>query len=262
VKKTLLLFDLDDTLMIQEPIAARTVRDIAKTLSNEDIEPELFARRFWETTERLWSHQPFLSITKNLGISAGEGLWGDFNSQGPEMELMQKHIPTFRLQAWEQTLESFGIEEPSLAKSLCENFIDLRKARQELFPGTRMILEQLKEKYFLGMLTNGASDLQWFKIHNSGIEDLFDTITVSGDHGVGKPQKEIFAIAQEKFSGTATKVIMIGNSLSSDIQGAINAGIPCIWIDQKEEPPRPELQPTAVIERLSELEGVLQELGF
>jgi hypothetical protein len=82
-----------------------------------------------------------------------------------------------------------------------------------------MILEQLKEKYFLGMLTNGASDLQWFKIHNSGIEDLFDTITVSGDHGVGKPQKEIFAIAQEKFSGTATKVIMIGNSLSSDIQG-------------------------------------------
>jgi hypothetical protein len=81
VKKTLLLFDLDDTLMIQEPIAARTVLDIAKTLSNEDIEPELFARRFWETTERLWSHQPFLSTTKNLGISAGEGLWGDFNTR-------------------------------------------------------------------------------------------------------------------------------------------------------------------------------------
>jgi putative hydrolase of the HAD superfamily len=132
----------------------------------------------------------------------------------------------------------------------------LRKARQEFFPGTRMILEQLKEKYFLGMLTNGASDLQWFKIHNSGIEDLFDTITVSGDHGVGKPQKEIFAIAQEKFSGTPTKVIMIGNSLSSDIQGAINAGTP-LYLDRPEGrvSPRPELQPTAVIERLSELEG-------
>jgi hypothetical protein len=50
------------------------------------------------------------------------------------MELMQKHIPTFRHQAWEQTLESFGIEEPSLAKSLCENFISCAKPGRNYSP--------------------------------------------------------------------------------------------------------------------------------
>jgi FMN phosphatase YigB (HAD superfamily) len=103
--------------------------------------------------------------------------------------------------------------------------------------------------------------LQWSKVHGCGLEDLFDSVTVSGDSSIGKPRKEIFDVVFAKHP-EAKRFVMIGNSLRSDIQGARNAGIPCVWYQQGDEPLNIPVTADATIRNLSELPSALKRLGL
>jgi len=119
------------------------------------------------------------------------------------------------------------------------------------------VLAQLKQDFSLAILTNGAPELQWSKVHRSGLEELFDSVTVSGDYGIGKPKKEIFEVVFSKHP-EAQGFVMIGNSLTSDIRGARNAGIPCIWYEQGDEPKDVPVKADAVIRSLADLPRALE----
>lgn len=102
------------------------------------------------------------------------------------------------------------------------------------------ILEYLKAKgYKLYATTNGLSSTQFKRIKNSGIEPYFDKIFVSEEAGHQKPEKEYFnyviANIPEK---DKSKMLIVGDSQSSDILGGINSGIDTCWFNFQNVTPK------------------------
>lgn len=96
--------------------------------------------------------------------------------------------------------------------------------------GAPEVVRALAAKYPLTIVSNGFVEVQYKKIALSGLADCFQHIVLSEEAGCQKPNKRIFEIALEKNGLRAEEVLMIGDSWSSDIQGAINAGIDQAWI--------------------------------
>ena len=97
-----------------------------------------------------------------------------------------------------------------------------------LFDGTFEILDYLKEKYNLHIITNGFEEIQTKKMINSNIHHYFNKVITSESVGVKKPNQKVFNCALDKVNATANECIMIGDNLEADIQGAINCGIKAI----------------------------------
>lgn len=99
--------------------------------------------------------------------------------------------------------------------------------------GTDEILDYLKEKgYFLYATTNGNSFTQYNRIEKSGLNYYFDKVFVSEDAGHQKPEIEYFDfVIQNIPEKDKSKMLIIGDSQSSDILGAINSKIDCCWFN-------------------------------
>jgi putative hydrolase of the HAD superfamily len=132
---------------------------------------------------------------------------------------------------------------------------------QRLLPDALEVLVRLKSGHKLGLLTNGAPDLQREKLAASGLGLHFDAVAVSGEHGIGKPRPEIFQILLEQLGVEAREAVMIGNSLERDIAGARNAGIVPIWIRVAGAEEQAEVEPAATISGLAQLPEVLVRLS-
>lgn len=100
--------------------------------------------------------------------------------------------------------------------------------QHEFIPGAKEVLDKLYDSgmYKLYMATNGNPEVQWPRIKDSDIRGYFEDIFISYDFGVGKPKKEFFDRCFERIPGfKPEECIIVGDSLSSDIKGGINAGI-------------------------------------
>lgn len=105
-----------------------------------------------------------------------------------------------------------------------------------LFPNTIEILEYLKHKYKLHIITNGFQEIQEKKLINSGIYDYFDEVINSEMAGVKKPNPLIFEMALKKAKVAPEKSIMIGDSLEADIIGAKAVGFHALHFNAHNEP--------------------------
>lgn len=259
--RTVLIFDLDDTLILQDRMTVETVRYCTAFLG---IDADAFWHTFQKTSKEAFEALPSADFCRMVGISSQEGLWGDFGGAHPALNQLRRALPEYRFLAWHRALDDHGFPDQALARSIAADFASLRGRKYYAFADARAVLTRLKADFDLAILTNGAPELQWSKVHGSGLEDLFDSVTVSGDYSIGKPRKEIFEAVFAKHPG-AKGFIMIGNSLNSDIRGARNAGIPCIWYEQGDEPKDVPVKADAVIRALTELpqaiEAVLPLLG-
>ncbi len=99
-----------------------------------------------------------------------------------------------------------------------------------LLDGAENLLICLKSRYKLCLLTNGLSDVQRSRLRLSPLQPYFDAIIISDEVGCAKPQPEIFDHAFRAVNHTdKTTTLMVGDSLSSDIQGGLNYGISTCW---------------------------------
>ena len=96
--------------------------------------------------------------------------------------------------------------------------------------GVEETLKQLKGRYKMAILSNGDSKSQHAKIDALPLEPYFDEIFVSGDYGVHKPDKKIYEIVAEKLGVRCDECMMIGDVYSTDILGAIRAGVKPVWL--------------------------------
>jgi putative hydrolase of the HAD superfamily len=104
-----------------------------------------------------------------------------------------------------------------------------------LFDGAIEILEYLKEKYQLHIITNGFANVQYKKIANSNIDTYFKTITNSEMAGVKKPNPIIFQHALDLAQAQKEESIMIGDCIEADVQGALNFGIEAFFFNPNKE---------------------------
>ena len=122
-------------------------------------------------------------------------------------------------------LEHYGIHDNDLADRLSEDYVYWSPRIVRLVPGTMELLQYLKPKYHLHLITNGFQEVQDLKLNGSGMAPYFETLTVSEEVGVKKPNPEIFYYALRKAHATADDSLMIGDEMAVDIDGARVAGM-------------------------------------
>ncbi len=120
-------------------------------------------------------------------------------------------------------------------------------------PGSKEALTALKEKYKLSIVTNGFSHVQKAKYKSLSLNKWFESFVISEDVNLSKPQKEIFDIALREIGEIHSGTLMVGDSLSSDYRGSINAGIDFCWVNAKDDSlpehfPEPRFTVSSVIE--------------
>ncbi|ADY14097.1 YjjG family noncanonical pyrimidine nucleotidase [Sphaerochaeta globosa] len=129
-----------------------------------------------------------------------------------------------------------------------------------LFAHSKNILSSLTQRgYTLFIATNGIADVQWGRFKQSGITHFFQDIFISEELGYQKPDTRYFSAMLERTHLTDKKqqCLMIGDSLASDIQGALDSGIDALWYNPHNLALPPHLKTTYTVNRLEEILGLL-----
>ena len=132
------------------------------------------------------------------------------------------------------SFDALNLEMSDLEISqIADNYIDLLTENNHLFEGAIEVLEYLKPKYKLHIITNGFAVVQDKKINNASLSGYFATITNSELAGVKKPNSIIFDYAINVANASKKNSIMVGDCLDADINGALNAGLDAIFFNEK-----------------------------
>ena len=126
---------------------------------------------------------------------------------------------------------SYTISDEEI-ETIADDYIRFLPDNNHLFDGTVELLEYLKPKYNLHIITNGFAEVQFKKLNNSKIGSYFQIITNSEMAGVKKPNPIIFDYALDLAKAKKEKSIMIGDSLEADVQGALDAGLQAIFFNE------------------------------
>ena len=122
-----------------------------------------------------------------------------------------------------------------LIDKISEQYITYLSTFPHLFEGAIELLEVLKNRFRLHIITNGFDKVQQFKIENSGIESFFEFVFTAEKVGFKKPHPEIFIESFKTVNTTAEASIMIGDSFEADILGALNQGMQAIHFNSHNE---------------------------
>ncbi|PJC59791.1 MAG: noncanonical pyrimidine nucleotidase, YjjG family, partial [Flavobacteriales bacterium CG_4_9_14_0_2_um_filter_35_242] len=119
---------------------------------------------------------------------------------------------------------------------LAEAYIDNLSNYNSLVDGALDILDYLKPKYAMHIITNGFEEIQGKKMKNSGLEPYFKTVITSEQVGVKKPNAEIFNFALTTCQAKADESVMIGDNYEADVMGALQCGLDAIFCNFNKEP--------------------------
>ncbi|WP_445384269.1 YjjG family noncanonical pyrimidine nucleotidase [Robiginitalea sp. IMCC44478] len=119
---------------------------------------------------------------------------------------------------------------------LADEYIRHLSSKTHLMPHSIEVLEYLKGKYRLHIITNGFREVQHRKLENSRLTPYFIEVIDSERAGVRKPDPKIFEMALEVAEVPAQKALMIGDSLEADIIGSRKAGLQALHFNVHNEP--------------------------
>ena len=226
------LFDLDETLVVEEPAAVAAFEATARhAAAARSLDVAALAVAARSRARELWYAAPTHPYCRRIGISSWEGLWCRFERD----EALRSWSPTYRREAWRLALADQGVDDAGLAEELGERFGVERRARHETFADVEAVLRELPRP--MALVTNGASCLQREKLAASGLAGFFDVVVVSEELGAGKPDAAVFRHALEQLG--ADEGVMVGDSLARDIDGALACGLQAVWCNRAGLP-RPE----------------------
>lgn len=206
-----ILLDWDDTIGDWNGAEHKALRDIYTTYRLDALYP---------------TYEAYIAAYKPYNME----LWGKYGRGEVTKEFL--HFSRFYKPIEGLPVSAERLEE--MAKEMGEKFLQLTNTYFQVLPGAGEVVRALAKKYPLTIVSNGFREVQYYKLEHSGLRDCFAHFLVSDEIGINKPQPEIFRIALERNGVTADEAVMIGDSYSSDIQGAKNAGIDQIWIHESE----------------------------
>jgi 5'-nucleotidase len=123
------------------------------------------------------------------------------------------------------------------------------------------LLNTLRGKVKLGIITNGFTKLQQVRLERTEFRDHFDVLIISEQVGVAKPHPDIFEYALSVMGHPSREqVLMVGDNPDSDILGGLNAGLHTCWVNANNRPEPMNIKPHYQVSSLSELESLLVQL--
>jgi putative hydrolase of the HAD superfamily len=248
------VFDLDDTLVVEASTARTSAVEVAGLVPG--VEPELFADVLLATAGRIWGSGPSGALCRELGFASWEGLWSDLEGNHRRVDNLRSWIPTYRLDVWSTVLAAFDVDDPRLGGGLSDAYVRAQRRGHGVIAGADHLVRSLAGTYRLGLLTNGPSDIQRFKLAGSGLAACFDAVVISGEVGLGKPDPGVFEDVLARLGVEPEAAVMVGDSWERDVLGALGAGITAVWVAGGRA--RPDGFPgVTVIEHVGELAGVL-----
>jgi len=257
-----IFFDLDDTLLWdQKSVKEAFVATCEVAKQQYGIDPVELEEAVRKEARELYSSYETYSFTQMIGINPFEGLWGNFLDDEENFKKMSEIVPTYRKDAWTRGLKACGIDDPEFGHKLAEEFPAQRRKSPFVYEESFSVLDKLKEKYRLLLLTNGSPDLQNTKLEiTPELVPYFEQIIISGAFGRGKPDPTIFEHALEKMNLSKDEALMVGDNLMTDILGASRIGMKSVWINRHDKD-RNEVKPDYEISHLEELYPILNELN-
>lgn len=153
-------------------------------------------------------------------------------------------------------LSRMGVDDEELAAEIGHQYLDILPTKTALMPDAIEVLDYLKTKYPLTIISNGFTEVQYKKIRSSGIEHYFAHVVLSEEANALKPDKKIFEYALQLNNALPEEAIMIGDSYEADIRGAQNANIDQVYYPLNNEL-KDNLPATYYISKLKELMAIL-----
>ena len=254
-----ILFDLDNTLLLEDDATRDALRltseRAARRAGLDAFVIQVAAERAAELGFR---SAPVFAYADPIGVSWGEALWGDFAGETPGLSALRAFVARFRHDVWAHALAAAGAHDEALVDELARIFPSIRRSLRPIDPEADTILDTLGIDHVLGLVTNGAPDLQREKLAASGLESRFASTVISGELGIGKPDARIFDRALHELGVAAGDAVMVGDSLERDVAGARAAGLRSVWVDRTGmgRPPGSAV-PDARVAGLGELPGAL-----
>jgi len=256
---TAVIFDMDETLVVDDAATDEAMLATCRQAApHYGVAADALAQAVLRQARDLWWASPLHGYGNALGISSREVLWGRFTGDDPNLRALRTWMAGFRTQAWSQALTGLGVANPTGIERWVERFPKERRARHRVFPDAEPCLRELKKKYRLALLSNGATDLQREKLEASGLAGYFEVVVISGEVGIGKPEPGIFLLALERLGVSPQSAVMVGDSLARDIKGAQAAGMRAVWLKRDGAPLSEGLRPDAIVRGLGELAVVVE----
>jgi putative hydrolase of the HAD superfamily len=131
--------------------------------------------------------------------------------------------------AYTRTLPAGKLEQ--LPLFLAEMSRGISRRRLGLYPHVREVLDILRERYPLALVTDAQSAYTRGELHKVGLLDYFDPIVISGDHGFRKPDRRLFQFALDGMGVAAENALYVGNDMHRDIFGAREAGMTTVMFE-------------------------------
>lgn len=153
-------------------------------------------------------------------------------------------------------LEVVGVNDQQLADTFCREALRRIPTKGNLVPGAIELLEYLRPKYRMYILSNGFKELQSRKMHTAGIDGYFDAVILSEDIWVNKPDSRLYRHALDHTTSALEESIMIGDMFDTDIVGAANIGMDSIYYNPNGKSGHP-FKPTYEIRHLLEIKDIL-----
>lgn len=224
-----LFIDLDDTVLDFKKAEQTAIR---KTLSDAGLNPtDSVCQRYSQINDMYWKM-----------LERGE------------LTRPQVLVGRFRV-----LFEEFSV--PADPEQTAQAYMNNLSQGHYFLPGAEEALEKLSKKYRLFLASNGTASVQRSRLKSANISRYFESIFISQDIGVNKPAKEYFTKCFEQIADfDPAKAMIVGDSLTSDIQGGKNAGIATCWVNPGHKECALEQKPDFEIESISQLEGLLARL--
>ncbi len=223
-----LFLDLDDTILDFHK-AERLA--ISKTIASFGVEPtEEILRRYHLINKWHWEQLELGKLTRQ--------------------EVLQNRFQVL--------FEELGltVDAPACAKVYEKNL----SIGHFFLPGAEEAVDSLSKKYRLFLASNGTAVVQKGRMTSANLYRFFEQVFVSQEIGHNKPSRAYFDGCFARIPGfDRSKAMIVGDSLSSDIKGGINAGIKTVWVNP-EHLPSGAVRPDYEIEALSQLEALLETL--
>ncbi|MCS6936632.1 MAG: HAD family hydrolase [Candidatus Bipolaricaulota bacterium] len=228
-----IFFDLDETLLdtsgCRPPAVEASFRVAAQKYPQLDLES-------WREASEI--------VKKEM-----HDLW--LNSPDSGTELLREG--SYRI------LKRLGIDDRDFALQVSQAYYQTWVSYLKLFPEVREVLAALRGRVRLGMISNGPSDVQRYKLKLFELEREFDPIVISGEVGVAKPDPGIFRYALERARVSPSEALYVGDSPMYDIAGAKGAGMKMIWVNRNGLPTENlEIKPDRVVRDLRQLLAILR----
>ena len=204
---THIFFDLDHTLWDTDKNAKESLQEIhqeIKIQENFNVSFDLFHATYQKHNDILWKKYAKHEVSKS----------------------------DVRINRFKYSLEELNIFNDNINEFFASHFVSRTPLKKNLIEGAIELMDYVKDRYTLSIITNGFKEVQYIKMEESGLSKYFSHVFISEEVGHNKPSPDIFKHAmQTSGASIAENCLMIGDSLEADILGAIKAGMKAVYLN-------------------------------